>query len=231
MADSTRDGPRISVNALTKYLGANPAQRRRIVSEQKQPREFQVIYYKPASDTIRAFLIDEDRDEDLLVSEIDRLYTLNPKNDYEKHRWTNNAEALGSFLEFHEDVDTLDLGVSNTSTQYPKLHLSGVDVSVFPELLLQGTHTRYGETVGGINLFFTKDAKLRLTDTTGRYPSCLVYRLLTESIADRHVLPRACITLDVFGQTVHAAPKAHKRLMGEIEAACQEFAMWWDRID
>jgi hypothetical protein len=226
--------PRISVNALTHYLVAPPDQRRRIVAQQKEPATFMVNYYEPAMNAIANALCDLNHAEPALLSAIDDLYARKPANDYEAHRFPNNAEAVDSFMLVLDEIgerfpDTLTLTRTPTRS-FPKLNYAGVDVSVFPEVSIQGTYPRYGDVVGGVNLFFSKDDKKRLDGDTSLVPSALVAELLEQQASGAKVLGRLCLTVDVFGAQIHAAPNAHKTIMRRVGAACEEIAMWWDRV-
>lgn len=66
-----RHAPRFSVNSLSEYLVANASRRRRILEEQKRPRDFQVIYYKEAEEAIVRFIVD-DRDPASLATDFHR---------------------------------------------------------------------------------------------------------------------------------------------------------------
>jgi hypothetical protein len=225
-----RRKPRISVNALTEYLTANAGRRRRIVETQKHPPDYQVIYYEPAAKTMTAFIVGGCADEDTVITEIDRLYSLPAKSDYEHHRWTSNAEALESFLGFYERLDLQGMAVTRTSTKLPKLSIGGAEVSVRPEMTLTGKVPRQGEVIGGINLFFSKNEKNHLNVVTGGYASSLVYELLRQHSNGPKPLQRLCLNVDVFGQSVHPAPQSYRRLFNDIEVACEEISMWWDKV-
>lgn len=57
-----RERPRISVNKLGEYLTEpNPSRRRRILLDQKEPKDFILPYYDPARDAILRFFGDGGR--------------------------------------------------------------------------------------------------------------------------------------------------------------------------
>lgn len=227
---SERLQPRISLNALTAYLNATAARRRRIIEEQKRPNDFQVIYYQPAQDAIVEFLVSGASDESILEQAMNRLNSLDPRNDYEERRWPNNVEALQSFLNFYEDVDFEGLNVVAGPPDQPRLTFSNISLSIRPEILLSGTLTRYGDVIGAVKLYFTKDEGLFLTPQSGQYPTSLIYHFLSEHHTHRRSLPRLCFTVDVFGQTVHTAPRSYRRLLNEVSAACEEIELRWSQI-
>jgi hypothetical protein len=227
---SERLQPRISLNALTEYLKANATRRRRIIEEQKRPNDFQVIYYQPAQDAIVEFLVSSASDESILEQAMDRLDSLDPKNDYQERRWPNNVEAIQSFLNFYEDIDFESLNAVAGPSDQPRLTFSNISLSIRPDILLSGNLTRYGDVIGAVKLYFTKDEELFLTSQSGQCSTSLLYQFLSEYHPQRRPLPRLCFTIDVFGQTVHTAPRSYRRLLNEVSEACEEIAVRWPQV-
>ncbi len=160
---------------------------------------------------------------------MDRLDSLDPRNDYEGRRWPNNIEAIQSFLNFYEDIDFEDLNAVTGSPDQPRLTFSNLSLSIRPEILLSGNLMRYGDVVGAVKLYFTKDEELFLTPQSGQYPTSLIYQFLSEH-QQRRPLPRLCFIIDVFGQTVHTAPRSYRRLLNEVSAACEEIGLRWSQV-
>ena len=225
----THKNPRISVNSLTEYLNANPSRRRQIIREQKQPREFQVNYYQPASEAIAKLLCDQ-VEEEYLVRQIDDLHARGTENDYEKHRWPANAEALDAFLEIYEEIETFGLDVRRRSSRPTKLNFSGVEISVAPEVLLTGQLGHKGQVVGGISLIFSKNDKRRLSTESAKYPGALLLNYLESIAKGRSVSPKTAIVVDIFDREIYEAPRAYKTVMKDVKVACEEIGMWWERI-
>ena len=134
-----RKTPRISVNKLAEYLTASPAKRRSIVKDQKYPPTFRITWYEKATRAMVSFLSDPKRDDDALVQVIEKLYTQKAATENEQLKLNTNAQALEAFLESYSDLD-LGLGVVKQGDTDPaKLSISGVELSVRPELLLQSS--------------------------------------------------------------------------------------------
>lgn len=225
-----RREPRISLNQLTEYLTATPAQRKHIIEQQKHPNDFQVIYYHEAQDAIQRFVAEGMSNEELLVSAVDDLYSRSWANQYQKTRNVSNAEAIVSFLEFYENLSLADLQPAAAPDDQPKLRVGRLDISIRPEILLRGDNNRYGATVGAIKLYFGKLKKDRLNGDSAKYPSTVLYTYLVQRIPDRKPLHQACIVIDVFGQSLFSAPHSHKRVFAEVKVACEEIAIWWDHV-
>jgi hypothetical protein len=225
-----RDEPRISLNQLTEYLTANSSRHKKIIEQQKRPSDFQVIYYQYAQDAIQNFIVGGLVDENLLIDAIDELHLRQAPSEYEETRILSNVEALESFLEFYDDIDLLELSPDRGPAEQPKLLVGGVSLSVRPEILLSGEHSRYGQCIGALKLYFSKREKAKLTEESGKYPSTILQQYLTTYYTDHKVLPRACRVIDIFGRASFCAPRSYKRIMNEIEVACEEITIWWEKL-
>lgn len=66
-----RLSPRISVNKLGEYAATNDAARRRIVLDQKKPKDCITPFYTEAQDFLADFLLDGDGDDEALLQKAD----------------------------------------------------------------------------------------------------------------------------------------------------------------
>jgi hypothetical protein len=73
MSQIEREVPRISVNKLGEYMTATPLRRRRIIQDQKRPKDYIVPRYTEAQDAIVAYLSATARDDVRLLEAVDRL--------------------------------------------------------------------------------------------------------------------------------------------------------------
>jgi hypothetical protein len=224
-----RSSPRVSINQLAAYLVATPAQRRRILHNAKYPATFMVNWYDFAREAIGTFVSGGMTREPIITSEIDRLYSLTPSNDNEESRYRTNAEALESFLDCYDQIETNGLSLVQAPQSAPALAIHGVDISVRPEFLLSGS-IRNQDVGGGIKLYFSKaDA---LTQNSAPYISAVVMmhvqdHALPSGYSARHAI---CQVVDVFARQVHVAPRAVTRRFQDIDAACQEVSTLWPTI-
>lgn len=223
MAERT---PRISINKLAEYMTASPTRQRRIVLQQKRPATFMLNWYDAAQQTITRFLTADEWDEEVIVSEIDRLYALPPANDYEETRNRTNAEALESFLSAYDCLALDDVEVSAGSNDARKLEIEGVEVSVRPEFMLVGRQR--GSTVhGAIKLYLNKN--LALTDQTAGYIGAALHRF-TERATEATPTRRYCQVFDVFAGEVYPAPTATKTRFRDVQAACEQIRLLWEVV-
>ena len=226
-----RTSPRISSNQLVKYLEATPAGRQRIVRDQKRPSAFQTAYYKQATELISAFIAGGLVNEEPLVAAVDANHASNSESDYARQVVESNTEALESFLDLYEILDLPTLPARIGSTQQKKLVLGGVPVSVSPHILFYEGGSSIAHLRGGINLHFAKNPKDSLSENAGSSSSCLIQKFIEEQVEEDTKVKRSdCITIDVFGQAVFAAPKAFKTRLKNLEAACTEVKLWWPAL-
>jgi hypothetical protein len=224
--------PRISVNKLGEYLvQTNPIRRRAIIRDQKlgnppaQPR------YRKALQPICDVLEDAAFDPEPIHSAIEALRTEESASEWVLDDNAKTADALEKFLnitgEFPIEGVTYRLG-SHTA---PKLTLSGVEVSVRPDIIIEG-QLRGRQIVGGIKFHYTVDDKKALGLEGGRYVAALLRQWLSlHGPNDRHAHQNFCYSVDVFQEQVVAAPSSFARLYSQAEAACEEIGLRWDAIN
>lgn len=221
-----RRSPRVSANALAQYLSASASRREAILRAQKFPPEFKTTWYKEASEAIVKYLIDPERNVDIVVRAIDRIQSA-AADSQEGRRQRTNAEALDAFLRGGDDI-VVDQLVAAHGPRAAAVLIEGVTISVRPEVSLVGSYR--GRCVrGGVRLYFSKSD--RLTIDAAASIAALIHRHLAQhGNADFVVSRRHCQVIDVFAGEVHAAPTAITRRMKEIEAACREIALHWPSI-
>lgn len=223
------DNPRISINQLAKYLDANPTTRRRIIADQMQPKTFRVNYYDYAQKPIIKFLLKGCKDEEIIVQEIESLYTRDAQSEYDETRMTVNAEALQAFLDSYDQLDLDGLKLKQIQNNCPKITIAGVDISVRPELLTKGLY-RKKSIVGAIKLYYGKNDPL--SEDSASYITAIVSRLVEENFTNKSEMsPRLCRVHDVFVGTVYLAPTSLKKRFRDVENACREIALWWDSLE
>jgi hypothetical protein len=223
------DKPRISINQLAKYLAANATMRRRIIIEQKQPKTFMINYYDYAQKPIIEFLLGGCKNEEIIVKEIDALYSKDAQSEYDETRLNVNAEALQAFLDSYEKLDLDGLRVKRIQNDCPKIKISGVDISVRPEVLISG-HYKGKYIIGAIKLYYGKNDPL--SDDSASYISAVVSRLVEKHFTKKYeVSNRHCRVYDIFGGTVYVAPTSTIKRFRDVKYACQEIALRWNALE
>jgi hypothetical protein len=228
-ATTPRASPRISVNKLGEYLVATAGRRRRIVYEQKMPREFQVARYTEAKDAIAAFLASGATDESIIITAIAKLIASEPKSDWDAQRIDLCAEALGSILDFEAFDFLAGMKAEIGPSEPPKLNIAGVAVSVRPEVLLHGTDRLGAPIRGGIKLHLGKTVPLE--EESALYVATLLHRFLSDAMPGegRPALGK-CAVLDVFARKAFFAPRSYTRRRRDIDAACEEISRAWGAV-
>lgn len=125
-----RRSPRLSVNALAAYMTASAAGRERILLDQKYPKAYRTGWYREALSTIVKFLLDPERDEEVLIRAVDRLNHAPGPNRTEAQRLQNNAEALQRFMSLRDPLDFDDLDAGRGRDDHAHLAIESVRISV-----------------------------------------------------------------------------------------------------
>lgn len=223
--DRERMNPRMSLNKLGEYLTATmPGRRRSIIREQREPKDFIVARYAQAEQAIKEYFTTHKPNTDQLRQAIDSLSTLAHLEGWEGQTADLCTKALISFLNIAEQVPTNGYTPVEGNNMVPKLNVSGLDISVRPEVLLTDPET--GAIVGGIKLYLGKTHPL--SDDAMTIVSTVLYRYLAETLSDEAmVAPENCFVVDVFAGKVLNSPRTYKRNMQHVRAACNEIATLW----
>lgn len=218
--------PRISLSKLGEYLVASPMRRRRIILDQKQPKTFIVATYQDAFDAIVDFIVGLKDDEALVKVSDDLLADATTQTEWQQQRAQLCVAAIDAFMEISDALPTEGLILERGDPSPPHFPIAGVGVSVRPEVVVRGTGVG-GETVhGAVKLYLAKENPL--TQESGAAVATALYRYVDQiSPGEGRAANQICWVIDVFAGEVFGAPKSHKRVMQNLEAACEEIAARW----
>ncbi len=221
---ATRRDPRISVNKLGEYMVAPPRRRRRIIKDQIEPQSFIVARYKDAEDAIRKFLLGGGVEDDIIYETIDRLERASAESDWESQNQALCVEALERFLDLADELELGERLVRAKNNSIP-VRIEGVDISVRPDVIVR-TGSRNGhDGVGAIKLCFSKTAPIG--EEPGRYIATILQQHLDDLFPDYDARREVCQVVDVFHGAIYTAPRAYKRRVEDVAAACEEIARGW----
>lgn len=211
---------KISLNKLGEYMTATPARRRRIIEDQIAPSNFIAARYADARENITNFIVGVISDDSLEQKAIE-LRDKNYDSNFIAQDKNLSADAIDSFLEISDQLPA-DYKFEKTSVNLKAtLEISGVNVSIRPDIYIKNDN---GEMVGAIKLHFPKSNPL--TTTSGEYVATALKEFVQEN-SSAPISPKLCIVIDVPSSTVITAPKAGKKRMMDIEAACEEISAQW----
>lgn len=218
-----RIAPRISLNKLAEFMTAKPGRQQTIIKDQKQPNDFVVARYNLASNAITNYILQPHGFS--LQNAIAAIAPLATDSKWNQQNAELCQAALIRFMTMAENLSWDGLIPVAGDNFAPKMTLNGVDISVRPEIILKSGN----KTVGGIKLYINKGTPLN--QDSGGYVSTVLYRYLSDVLSTENDVSRnACMVVDVFGQNIYYAPKAYKRTMTDVEAACRNIAILWDAL-
>jgi hypothetical protein len=219
--------PRMSINALSQYMTAPAARREAILREQKYPSDYRVIWYEHATRAIVRFLLDPEKDVNVLTEAAQRIRTRPEADRKEQRKLADNANALIAFAACYNQIPFDGLRVQR-GPQEGNLVLEGVTISVRPEAQLVGDY-RGVHSLGAVKLYLSKNNRLG-TDGFATTGALLQFFMQARLPTGSTCLARHCNVVDVFGRKCVAAPRAAARRRNEVEAACREIAHRWPNI-
>lgn len=221
-----REAPRVSLNALSEYLVAPAATRRRIVQEQKRPKAFQVAYYTEIEETISHYLASKNREVSSLGLDFRTVQKSSKSPDWELSRREAATEALEAFRKLTPDLPIDDLEVRRGPSKARTLEIAGVTVSVRPEAILVAGSGSEEAQIGAMKLYFSKNKPIG--EERARYAGTVLHQFLEEYYSHLGVPDyRSCLVVDIFAGKLFAAPRTYKRRRQDIEAACLEIGLMW----
>jgi len=222
-----RSTPRLSANALAGYMSAGATRRKTILKEQKYPATFRANWYEVATRTIVKCLLHPERDEEIVVSTLDKLHGDPGGTENEQLKRRNNAEALDLFLTVRELPEFDGLAV-RAGPAKAIVTVEGTELSIRPEVVMAGAY-RGGQVRGGLKLSLSKNNSL--DEDAGAVVGTLVNMLIAEGCGENESCKtRHCQVLDVFAKEIYNAPTAIVKLRREIEDACAEIAERWPNV-
>lgn len=224
-----RQEPRISANKLGEYLVASPSRRRTILQDQKYPDEFKVARYKEATQAISRFLAGGAKDLQILQKAIALLEATSPQTTFQSQDRELSIQALKAVISNHNQWSFSGLKLAHGAANVAPLTISGVQVSVRPEIVATSADKKGKLIVGAIKLHLPKTS--RPNKDAAQYVTTLLHWHASERLEDQGMPSfNLCKLVDVHGGMIHDAPKAMTRRRTDIDVACQEIAMVWPHL-
>lgn len=228
--------PRISANDLALYMVSSETAKLGIIKRSKYPQTSVIIRYRDARPAVCAYLSDPLRSVNPLVSAETMLQqkksdmSLSPlmRDDAE-----HSIDVLKAVQSMANKLKIYDF--QKPPIKQGKPMLSGLEVSVYADLLVHGT--RKGEDeIGAAVLRMTQDDAD--TDTArakrremGLYVATLARLHVDQNISsNRGIANRLCMSIDVQHGEVFVAPDSNVQRMKNLESACQVIAAVWPTI-
>lgn len=217
--------PRLSVNKLGEYLVVGPARRHRILYDAKFPSDAIVAYYQPAAEAIAQFIAGSMADIGVVEKKIELLGASNPDTIWHQRRTIGNIDALETFLSILDDIDLQGAKPSLGAHSSPPVVYRGVEISVRPEVVLEGAKN----AVGGIKLHFPKTNPL--LPVSAGYVSTMTHEYCAQHLAAKgNASPKLCMVIDIASGKFFPGPSSTKAKLKDINAACTEVAGLWPTI-
>jgi hypothetical protein len=219
--------PRVSVNKLGEYMEAKPTRRVAIVKDAKAPKTFKGGRYNLARKIAKNYFI-HNYDKSILTKGKSKLTSKVTSSDYQEQ----DKRLSINLIDFIEGLDFPDFGsltVEKYDGENKKLNIEGVDISVYPDLIIRG-EKRGKKIVGGIKIHISKNNSL--TKEAGENIATILKDYIGKTVArtDEKVDNKICLSIDLFGNSVIEAPKSFKTRMKNVHTSCKEFSMWWDKL-
>lgn len=221
--------PRMSIKLLCEYVSSSsPSRRSTIIKDSCMVPTYIAKRYNLATEAIVNHLANPTSTLKSLMDEIVRLKTKEYSSSYEKEMSLLSIQAIESFAKhassFKKVLGEFKVQRSN-HFNYHKMLIEGVEISIRPELII--INPINNGIVGFIKLYFAKNQNL--DPESAALITCLGRNYFNENHS-LNMLQKNCFVLDAFKGESFNAPKASKKRMSDIAAACREIDDRWARF-
>ncbi len=207
-----------------------------IIKRSKFPQTSVIIRYKDARPAICAYLSDANRLVNPLVTAegmLDQRKTDMSLSPLMRDDAQNSIDVLHAIQGMSNKLKSFDF--HKAPTKQSKLIISGVNVSVYADLMVHGAKKGKDE-IGAAILRMTQDdaetdsAKAKRRDM-GLYVASMARLHVDQNLkTDREPANRLCMSIDVQHGEIFVAPDSNTQRMKNLESACQFIAMAWPLI-
>lgn len=226
--------PRVSVNELAHFMVASETARHGIVRRAREPKHFVVTRYRDVRTTLCSYLTDPNHNTGIL-DQAETMFVHRTKDPAESDLRRDDAKhsievlhAMPSMLKALAPYEFV-----SAPQRQKKLTVSGVEVSVRPDLYVLGSNKRIGSAV----LRMTKDDKTTPAAQDkrrqmGLYASTIIMMHMQAHNTQKNRLPAAklCLAIDVQHGKVFTAPTFYKKRIHDLESACVTIAALWGYV-
>lgn len=225
--------PRISANELALFMVSSTTGQLGIVRRAKNPTTPPIIRYKDARPAITAYLTDPTRNLNPLISAeqmLDQRANDSSESSLRRDDAAKSMEVLRAIQGMRNNLAPYDFAVA--PTRQSKLELSGVEVSVYADMLVHGS-ARGVDQIGAALLRMTQDdattaSAIEKRRSMGLYVATMVRMHVDQNIqTNRTPSNRLCMSIDVQHGEVFVAPSANTKRVNDLAAACQMIAAIW----
>lgn len=227
MAHILRSHPKISANKLAEYVSSkSPLRRKKILRDQKYPKNFIVTRYKDARATIVGYFLRGKGDKKAVEAKIAKLLERSYSSTFKNQDNQLSIQALQVFAKT-DLPDLTHLVASSSSGERKHLTIRGVKVTIVPEVYFRGTIG--GKPFrGAVKINLSKGHPLDRESAT--YVATLLKAHLEDLFPKERILSQFCLAFDVFSGEYFPARTSYKTRKKELEAACEEIRSLWPAL-
>lgn len=210
---------KLTLKGLAKYIASSPSAQRKILQDFKYPSADEPfamrVYYREAMDCLKQYIREQRSPEWLREQARQLTVTQDGQSAKSISRLRQNARAV---LLYERLFRTM--GVQVLDTPRFRLTFHGVTISVVPDLcLLDGTRKKLIKIQFGGTKLPEQSVKV------------ITQCMLEAANSSGHGLSASsCVYIDLPRGTVHTAPRAGKRTLQDVKAACETISLIWESI-
>lgn len=221
-----KSDPYVSVNKLAEYMLANPTRRRQIIKTLKADKDFTKTRYSEVRNLYSKYFAGG-YDNAILEGAIKKIEKKKGTTEWDNDDNPNSILALRCLIET-ELPDLSDYDIVTDINKIDSIMLGGVKVIVKPDLYLRN---KFSNKIGGIKMHIAKTESNRLELIGMQSVATIIkYAYIESGVPESAIDTNACFSIDVFSKNFGSAPKAYKRNVDALTAACEEIAARWPTL-
>ena len=216
---------------MAEYMASTTAtQRETIIQAAKFPKKIIVASYAESKRTMRNFLLSNTGQLSYFNGHIDLLErrARREPEGWKRDELRRNIDAIEAFKRTLRRRRIRRYNFES-APRSPRIVLEGVRVNVQIDVSLTETTAQGVQYSGGCVLFVARASRSNI-DTRRKHVAAIVHWSLESANPNIEVLPRLCLSFDVFGEFIGKAPTATERIRRQIRSACSEVASRWDTV-
>jgi len=218
--------PYITINKLAEYTEAKAVRRRQILKSLKEDKDYTKVWYQPVRSSLTSYFR-SNYDISILNNAIQECQKKSPTTTWDTSDKDNSILALES-LKDTELPDLSDYDVVMPDEKLESILLSGVKVTIKPEIYLINKHSR---KVGAIKFHLAKTEANRLSQPAMQNAATMIkYGLIESGYNIKDIDTNACLSIDIFAKNYAASPAAYIRTLETLKVCCEEIFVRWDSI-
>lgn len=222
--------PQITARFLADYMAASERKRRTIIRQCKFQTLARVVQHNDAKLAISKALWNDNKGDDFLASECERIRNRIPDGDFDQLTNDANADYIQKFITVRQNLE-LPKAEWSAPGKSPSTQIHGVKINLELQARLRRQTKTNKIRTGAAMLRYSKGKPL--AQEIGLWQSAFLFGYIQGAEMEENSEPeqKLCLTIDAQSGAAIAAPADSISRFRNMQAACATIAERWDNIE